>query len=1055
MSPNVYNILEHCCTECILSKCDCTCFNDIEQGHCLITNVESISHTPSTTITDTIDCPNDVDNDIIDQTNSPCHQNLPSHDTQDDVINTSSQTRLKSPSKPFKFSHSGVHVASLNICHLLPKLDELKLHLLGSHAPDIFGLNETFLNESVIDSCLNIPNYVFERKDRVGKKGGGVLLYISDQLSYERRIDLESTGVESIWIQVNTIYTRPYLLCFVYRPPNVLTSWYDLFSLQIENADITNLHYFILGDMNINYSIADNCTFKFSCEKWATIVSNYGLAQLIKSPTRVTKTSTRTIDHIYTNASSFVKESFVSEISLSDHYPICFTYKTNNCNTNRASSEHQYISYRSFHSFSIDNFRQDLLSSDISMIETITDVNTAMSTFYDIINSVLNKHVPLKEKRVKRQKQPGWFNHEIKQLIKERDNSHKLCLHDKYKLLRNKVTSEIRKSKKNFFNKTIKCGKEPKQLWQGLKNISNLNQQNSIKFPKMLMVNNCKINDKQTMINELNRHFVNISSIINKSPMSKQYIDHLSCNISKHLGNAPSFTIDFITQYQVKTIIDKLGINKSTGLDNISPRVLKHCGDTIVPVITSIVNNSIASGVFPDELKLAKVIPLFKSGPREDPCNYRPISILPTISKIFERHMANQLNTYLSKYNILHKYQSGFRSKHSCNTALTRLIDTWLKEIDNGKIVGTVFLDLKKAFDLVDHNILLKKLELYRFSNLTLKLFASYLNNRKQVVQHGNLKSELMDIVSGVPQGSILGPLLFLIYINDIAFVCDNINIDLYADDNSLHETGYTLSEIETKLQFQLTKICVWCKENNMAINPQKTKCMTFGSKIKLKSISQLHLTIENHVLDSVRSEKSLGVILDNCLTWKDHIDSVCKRISSKIALLKRIVYFLNDEMKLLFYNAYILPYIDYCCTIWGKNKTHTKKIFTLQKRALRIITSGHEYSSTMQMFKENKVLTVFDRCKYHTAILVYKTLNNSVPSYMSEILSFSENSVYNLRSVSNNDLILSTRPNTNYMKDTFMYFSIDVWNSIPNHIKSLSLHSFKDKYKSSLIDMY
>ena len=204
-------------------------------------------------------------------------------------------------------------------------------------------------------------------------------------------------------------------------------------------------------------------------------------------------------------------------------------------------------------------------------------------------------------------------------------------------------------------------------------------------------------------------------------------------------------------------------MNKSTGLDGIGPRIIKCARDHLVIPISSLINRSIQLGIFPNKLKYAYVLPLFKSGSRDDPNNYRPISILPTISKIFERHIANQLHSYFEKTDILHTYQSGFRKNHSCQTSLIALTDKWLKEMDNGKLIGTVFIDLKKAFDMVDHKILIEKLKLYHFSKLAISWFSSYLANRNQIVKVGNTISSAGIVKYGVPQGSILGPLLFLL----------------------------------------------------------------------------------------------------------------------------------------------------------------------------------------------------------------------------------------------------------------------------------------------------
>ena len=304
----------------------------------------------------------------------------------------------------------------------------------------------------------------------------------------------------------------------------------------------------------------------------------------------------------------------------------------------------------------------------------------------------------------------------------------------------------------------------------------------------------------------------------------------------------------------------------------------KHCGDFITAPIASLINKSIETGIFPDDLKIASVIPIHKGGGKDDVNNYRPISILPTLSKIFERYIVTELQLFLHKTNVIHNTQSGFRRNHSCHTALTRLIDSWLKDLDNGKYVGAVFLDLKKAFDLVDHQILMHKLKLYHFSDKTLKLCGSYLSNRRQCVKIGIHESETLSISSGVPQGSILGPVLFLIYINDLAYASNNMNVDLYADDSTLHESGFDLTSVENSLQIKLYDVNKWCKNNNMAINPTKTTCMIIGSKYRLKNKPTLNLKIQNDCIRNVEVQKMLGLYIDNVLSWDAHTNYVCKK---------------------------------------------------------------------------------------------------------------------------------------------------------------------------------
>ena len=286
-----------------------------------------------------------------------------------------------------------------------------------------------------------------------------------------------------------------------------------------------------------------------------------------------------------------------------------------------------------------------------------------------------------------------------------------------------------------------------------------------------------------------------------------------------------------------------------------------------------------------------------------------------------------------------------------------------------------------------------------------------------------------MCIKSGVPQGSILGPILFLIYINDITFEIQRSLIDLYADDATLYAKHTNVQEIESTLQSDLNSVSEWCKTNNMAIHPLKSKCMLLGTNAKLNKASALNLYVDEVQIDNVTSKKLLGIVIDSSLSWNLQVDFVCKKINAKIALLKRLNYFLTDQMRQLFYKAYILPMFDYCCSVWGKNKqSHIKKITMLQKRSAKVILFKPIRTPSRELFKQLEWLNFEYRCKYQTAVLVYKSLNNLTPSYVRDIIKISNNNTYQLRSSTRKD-IARIRYKTQYKKHSFAYYSGDVWN--------------------------
>ena len=260
-----------------------------------------------------------------------------------------------------------------------------------------------------------------------------------------------------------------------------------------------------------------------------------------------------------------------------------------------------------------------------------------------------------------------------------------------------------------------------------------------------------------------------------------------------------------------------------------------------------LINVSIETGVFPAELKIGKLTPIFQKGNTYDPGNYKPMSILPTISKIVERHVASELKDFLHEHELINVHQSGSRQFHSCQTALTKMTDLWLKDIDDGNLTGATFIDFKKSFDWVDHKLLLKKLALYKFDESTLLWFKSYLSNRKQSVHVGGSKSKYLDVVSGVPQESVLGPLLFLVYINDLPLHVEKSKLDMFADDVTLHSSSADMNVIENNLNCDIEKIGAWCLQNRMKINESKTKCMLIGTNKKISKLHNKELNIVVH----------------------------------------------------------------------------------------------------------------------------------------------------------------------------------------------------------------
>ena len=434
-----------------------------------------------------------------------------------------------------------------------------------------------------------------------------------------------------------------------------------------------------------------------------------------------------------------------------------------------------------------------------------------------------------------------------------------------------------------------------------------------------------------------------------------------------------------IDEAVVKKTINNLQAKSSSGCDGISSKLLKVIEPVIIKPLTLLINQVLDYGIFPDKLKIAKVVPIYKKG---DPSlfeNYRPISLLPVISKVLEKIIALQLSSYFEKNKLLFDNQYGFRPKHCTEHAALELIDRIINKMDINEIPLNIFLDLSKAFDTIDHTILLSKLKYYGLKGSTLNLFHSYLINRKQYTEIEDIASDILPLQIGVPQGSILGPILFIIYVNDFSQCSNKFDFIMYADDTTLSSTVNSFSDnnfsVDTIINEELSKVIEWLKINKLSLNKNKSKYIIFH--MPKKEVEILTLKIDNTNIDRVEEFNFLGL---THLKWKKHTNKISNKCSKLTGILNRLKYVFPQDIKCLLYNTLILPHINYCIMAWGYKRN---RITMIQKKAIRIITASSYISHTEPLFKRLNLLKVEDILTLQELKFYYKYNEGALPIYL------------------------------------------------------------------------
>lgn len=627
---------------------------------------------------------------------------------------------------------------------------------------------------------------------------------------------------------------------------------------------------------------------------------------------------------------------------------------------------------------------------------------------------------------------------------------------DKSKLIytryKNTLKQILRNEEKRYYENEFKVRTNNiKATWSLINSIVNKQKSNNFTNIKSLIIKGKKVTNNQDIVENLNEYFTNVGAQLSDNiPKSSLHYTHYLKQ-----QNTNTMMLFPTSEEEVTNILNSLETKASYGEDEIPTTVLKSVVAHISPILTLLVNHSLKMAIFPDTLKIAKIIPIYKANSRTEMSNYRPISLLNTISKVYEKTIQKRLDSFITKNNILYSNQYGFRKSHSTDSALTNLLDKITEAQDKNEQVISIFVDLAKAFDTVDHKILLSKLYHYGIRGPAYNLLSNYLTNRQQFVQIGNACSIKRTVTHGVPQGSILGPVLFLIYINDMHTISSQMDPILFADDTTLTYSNKKISALTKEINKDLSQFNIWLQANKLSLNINKTNFIFFRTKRTQRILP--NIMINEIPIKKVSSIKILGVEIDETLTWKAHMLTLRKKLATALFFLKKIRPKVNTQTALMYYDATVHSHLNYCCTIWGNACiTHMKPIISLQKRCLKLCLNLKSNTKSCEIYTLTGKMKVTDICKAQTAKIIFKFFRHQdlLPNHITN--TFQTNAQihqYKTRQCSN--LGLFNPPcNINIRKSVLRIYGPTLWNSIPDEIKnSSSLKIFNKAYKKYLIE--
>jgi exonuclease III len=935
----------------------------------------------------------------------------------------------------YKYGDASNHIIYTNIQSLLKNKSEL-INVITEIKPAIVCLSETRITNDITDKEIEIQGYSLALCESHSRHTGGCVIYVRNDIKFEifenKNLNLKCW---ILGIKIKTSKGIFNVICLYRSPSSPQNTFLSAFDEWLENNVLNGQNFIIVGDFNIDIKKLSPVS-----QNLKEIIQSFGMKQHVKQFTRISKDSKTLIDLVISNQKN-VTISMDNKLKISDHELININCKMFNVSLPREEND-KIITIKQFKKINFSDVNNYLQQLDWEG----KDINEISDKFIKNIITGIEKFVPtISCRESKLTVNEPWFDDFVKSARIRRNLAfHKAGITNKeedwtlYRILRNVYTNILNDTKCKYYeNKIDEVKNNSSEMWKTLKFIINKDK------PKLKNVElNINDEEKKNVEQYMNKFYVNsVIDIVNSIPNVTQEDRDKLRNIELNTLNNEKFEFKEIDIIKLKKVLCSLNKNKCSS-DIITADSLLKTFDVSGEKLLKIINGAIKNCEFPDCWKISTVIPIPKIKTPKEPQDLRPVNLLPIYEKILEIVLFEQLLDFVESNNILCENQSGFRKKFSCESSIQLVLSKWRSDGNDGNITIAVMLDFKRAFETIDRSILIQKLNKYGLGENSVRLIESYLENRKQ-------KTRFMDKISdeilnelGVPQGSVMGPLLFILYINDLNLQLDDVFVNFFADDTLISASAKTYSEACEKINKSLDMLNIWIKVNKVKLNVSKSKCIliTTSSYVKNKinnDSEKINVCIDGEVLEFVDEIKYLGIVIDSHLNFKSHISYIIKKIGSKINYLSRVGQFLSLWTKILIYKTIISPHFDYCSSIlFDMNEENFKKLQKLQNRAMRVILQCHRLTPIIEMLNTLCWLSVKQRNAFHVLILVHKIVNKKCPEYLCNDLKFNKDvHSYNTRNAM--DINIGKQNNV-FFQRSLMVNGFKLFNSLAKDVRNL-----------------